>query len=1217
MTQQRGSDRDLGPVTKGLTHVGPLDPAKFNLHLLARYEIMGTTPGDSDAVFPVLRRFHGGDPVGHVSSRWFVKSGWTLVVLIGEPTVIIPPYPTKLLLLMLNRMTHPLHWLLGLLLVWWIQPGISLAQETVGDSTFYSENVYPIFVAHCVDCHGPDEQESQLRLDSRRSLLKGGDSGEPAVVPSEPDRSFLLHVIGGEDEDLRMPPDGDLLSTTDQATIRAWIESGAAMPELANDQERGADHWSFQPIQRPVVPDTGTDRKNPIDAFIIEKLQQNQLGLSPEADRRTLIRRLYLVMHGLPPTPSQIEQFLNNTSPTAWQDLVDEVLESPRYGERWARHWLDLIRFGETHGFETNRERPNAWRYRDWVIQALNEDKPYDQFIQEQIAGDALGEPIGTGYLVAGPHDIVKSPDINLTLMQKQDELSDLVNTTGTSLLGLTLGCARCHNHKFDPISQKDFYSIQAVFAGVEHGDRTLPVTPESQARLESLQPRIQNLQERLLPFIPKAGMPLVMIDEAETADAAGKIVEHRVEPAGEGINPGGTQPGFQSDPGTDKRTPNLSRGKYTWWKNTPHQDTVVYRPRVTGRHRLWISWGAGHSTHTQDARYILDLDGDLSTTDDQQEVARIDQRRLAEEQDVADDTATPNQSLWSGLFNAGSFLFSGQEALVVRGGTTGSAVTSDLIAWEPLSEASGTSSLVKPRLRPPVNSKQNIEWIVPVETRFVRFTILATNSSQPCLDELEIYAGGKNVALAEQGGVATCSSTLPGYDIHQLKHINDGRYGNPRSWISNEDGQGWIQIELPAPKQIDRIEWGRDRDGQFSDRVATQYRIEVSLDGESWRTIASSGDRMPFGTDGSKRPTYVFDGVEPEVAQQGRDALAELEQLLEEQRQLNQTPTVYAGMFNSPPATFRLYRGDPLAKREEVNPDTISLLGTLGLTNEAKEQERRLKFAKWVASRENPLTARVMMNRLWQFHFGTGIVSTPNDFGGNGVPPSHPELLDWLADEFMAQDWSLKEMHRQILLSQTWQQDSRPTPEGLSKDAASQLLWRFPPRRLEAEAIRDSMLLASGVLDLTMGGPGFSGFEVQLENVRHFFPKTRYGPEDFRRMVYMTVVRQERESVFGVFDCPDASQVVSRRSRSTTPLQALNLLNSEFTMTQSEFMAQRLAEANAADAAEQASTAFELCYGRPIADDELPLCVEFIQNEGLEQFCRALFNSNEFLFVP
>ena len=1110
----------------------------------------------------------------------------------------------------------------ALFIAWSLFSSIGLAQEseealTEVDNSVFSEKILPIFQTHCLECHGADEQESQLRLDSRRSLLQGGDSGEPAVVPGKPEQSFLLHVITVEDEDLSMPPDGGRLTLEQQTLIRKWIESGAAMPQLVDDPIKGANHWSFQPVTRPKVSKVDGITLHPIDALISRKLKQNDLTLSPRADRRTRIRRLYLVMHGLPPMPEQIEQFLNDDSPNAWTTLVDDVLESPRYGERWARHWLDLIRFGETQGFETNRERPNAWPYRDWVIEALNTDKPYDQFILQQIAGDALGEPIGTGYLVAGPHDIVKSPDINLTLMQKQDELSDLVNTAGTSFLGLTLGCARCHNHKFDPISQKDFYSIQAIFAGVEHGERKLPVSTASQTRLETLRPRIQQLQKTLRPFILKAGKALVLLDEAITSADLGSGVEHLAPPQGEGSNPAGTQPGFLSDPGSRERAPNLSQGKYTWWKNTPNKDVIVYRLEAEGWHRLWISWGAGHATHTQDARYILDRDGDPLTNEDQLEVARIDQRGLAEQQDADEAAAGPNQSLWSGLFPTGTYELTGQETLLVRGGETGSAITSDLVALEPLPNQPGKTRPPRPRLRPPVNGKRNVEWISPLKAQFVRFTILGTSGAEPCLDELEIFSEAENVALADGGGVATCSSTLPGYEIHQLKHINDGQYGNPRSWISNEAGKGWIQIELGQPSRIDRIEWGRDRIGKFSDRVATEYRIEASLDGETWKTIASSGDRLPFGTDGSQIPTYVFDDVAPEIAARGREALKELDQLSKEQEQLQKTPTVYAGTFKSPPPTYRLYRGDPLAKREEVNPDTISLLGSLGMTTKANEQERRLKFAQWIASRGNPLTARVIMNRLWQFHFGTGIVSTPNDFGGNGVPPSHPELLDWLADELMSQNWSLKKMHRQILLSSTWQQDSRPTEQGLTRDAGSQLLWRFPPRRLEAEAIRDSMLAASGVLNLTMGGPGFSGFEVQMENVRHFFPKTKYGPEDFRRMVYMTVVRQERESVFGVFDCPDASQVVSRRSRSTTPLQALNLLNSEFTMTQADLMAQRLHDASTPDPLAQAIRAFDLCYGRPITEDELSLSVDFIQDQGLEQFCRALFNSNEFLFIP
>jgi hypothetical protein len=304
------------------------------------------------------------------------------------------------------------------------------------------------------------------------------------------------------------------------------------------------------------------------------------------------------------------------------------------------------------------------------------------------------------------------------------------------------------------------------------------------------------------------------------------------------------------------------------------------------------------------------------------------------------------------------------------------------------------------------------------------------------------------------------------------------------------------------------------------------------------------------------------------------------------------------------------------MAKREQVAPDAIELMGSLGLAKDSPEQQRRLKFAAWIANRDNPLTARVIVNRLWQFHFGTGLVDTPSDFGANGTQPTHPKLLDWLARDFMDHGWSIKHVNRQILLSQTWQQDSRPRANALQADAASRLLWRFPIRRLQAEAIRDSMLAVAGVLDLTMGGPGFSGFEVQMENVRHYFPKKSYGTADWRRMIYMTKVRQESESVFGAFDCPDASQVTPRRGRSTTPLQALNLLNSIFVNQQAELFANRLRREAGESPSAQVRLAFRLCYSRDSTEDELTDAIRFIETYKLKQFARALLNSSELLFI-
>jgi hypothetical protein len=329
----------------------------------------------------------------------------------------------------------------------------------------------------------------------------------------------------------------------------------------------------------------------------------------------------------------------------------------------------------------------------------------------------------------------------------------------------------------------------------------------------------------------------------------------------------------------------------------------------------------------------------------------------------------------------------------------------------------------------------------------------------------------------------------------------------------------------------------------------------------------------------------------------------------------LNSTK-VYSGTFVQPGPTQRLYRGDPTAPREVVQPGAIASLVALSLNQDAPEQDRRVTLANWIVSPDNPLTARVMVNRLWQFHFGTGIVDTPSDFGANGTLPTHPELLDWLAAEFIESGWSIKKMHRLILTSQTWRQDSRPREEAMAIDASSRLLWRFPIRRLEAEGIRDCILAASGKLDLRVGGAGFSAFEVELENVRHYFPKKDYGPDDWRRMVYMTKVRMEKDSIFGVFDCPDGSQVTPRRSRSTTPLQALNLLNSRFVMQQAELFIERVHKERKS-VEDQVAYAYELSFGRKPQSDESKEAQEFIDQNGWLQFARALFNANEFVFIP
>ena len=1069
----------------------------------------------------------------------------------------------------------------------------------------YDKEIEPLLRKRCLGCHGEKKQKGKLRLDQLSNILRGGESGEPALVRGNSSSSHLVKLVAGLDPELVMPPRGKRLTAGEIGLLRAWIDQGARMP---GQEEKAAavklEHWAFRPpaANKPEIKPGGWG-KNPVDIFIHARLKEKGLGPSPRADRTSLIRRLRLVMHGLPPTPEEIEAFVADKRPDAWKRLVEDALQSDRYGERWARHWLDIVRFGETTGFETNRPRPTAWHYRDYVIRSFNEDKPYNQFVREQIAGDALGNAMATGFLVAGPHDIVKSPDINLTLMQRQDELADIINVTGTTFLGLTLGCARCHNHKFDPVSQRDYYSIQATFAGVQHAERVIRTEQKDPAPLDL---EISRLKEELGDSIRPSTEKLLLLDDTASFDGFGRGTTHLARHGKKSSRNGGRARGQAYDPGTSKRSGNISGGHYTLWDNQPGKDFAAWHPLLKGTYRIWLSWGSGHSTHSGNAKYLTDRDGNPETRNDQELIATVDQRRFS---DGSGDV--PQKELWSGLFDAGVHELHPASVILLRGGSKGATVTADVVLFE-LAEPKGFATR-QPIFRPPVNSRHNLDTFEPVEARFVRFTIEATNSSQPCIDELEIFSGGRNLALASLGTRSSCSSSLPGYAIHKLEHINDGKYGNNRSWIANEGGEGWVQLELPSPALIDRIEWSRDREGKFSDRVAIGYRIEAGLKESDLQLVASSRSRAGAEAPGIPSARFTFH------KEAGEKTLASLKRVVASRNQLagGKPVKAYVGTFRQPGPTYRLYRGDPMQKREEMNPGALEALSGFQLQKNAPEQQRRLAFARWLSDRRNPLTARVIVNRLWMHHFGSGIVTTPNDFGQNGTRPSHPLLLDWLSTELMDNNWSLKHIHRLLLLSSTFQQDNRPGKKGLELDSASALLWRFPPRRLEAEAIRDSILKASGVLDLTMGGPGFSGFTVIPENVNHFFPKNKYGPEDYRRMIYMIKVRQEQESVFGAFDCPDAGQVISKRSRSTTPIQALNLFNSSFALQMAGLLQKRLEQEAGPGNTDRIRLAFELCFGRKPGPEEAKEGERLVNQHGLQGLCRALFNSNEFVFIP
>jgi len=1077
----------------------------------------------------------------------------------------------------------------------------------------FAKDVAPIFQRHCADCHGAETQESNLRVDSKASLLRGGDLGEPAIVTGKGAKSFLVQVVAGVHDDVSMPPEGDRLTKSEISILRTWIDQGVVWPGQSGVAKITTNHWSFQKLNRPDIPAVASDwPSNAIDQFIYRSLSEKGLEPSPRADALELLRRLRLINHGLPPTAQQILEYATTES---YGKLVDEILESPHFGERWAAHWLDLVRFGETTGFEVNRERPNAFHYRDFVIKSFNDDKPYDQFVKEQIAGDQFGNDIGTGFLVAGPNDVVKSSDVNLTMMQRQDELADYINATSTTFLGLTVGCARCHNHKFDAITQRDYYALQAVFAGVRHGDRPLKPNAEHLKREQFVSARIRELETELLQFVDVPKGSLIHIDESTSGRIGVRGFEELRPKRGPVQNANGVGRGQKSDAGSAERLPNISGGSYIWWDHEDNPDLGRYHMLARGRYRIWLSWGAGPLSHSVDTQYVLDRDGDPDSKDDQSVIAEVNQQHFADGTKPAAE-----MPLWSGAYNAGVFDLTPAATVIVRRKSSGKAITTDLLLLEPVGSevvnAGDNSKPLRPKLRTAVTSTMNTELFNAVEAKYIRMTITACSSSQPCIDELSIFAGAENVGLSSLGAKATASSNLPGYEIHQIKHLNDGVFGNANSWISNESGKGWAQIELPKVKEVTRVEWARDRQGKFTDRIATKYTIEVSLDEKNWQQVASSGDRVPYQVSAPIELIYRFDDLPDKERITAEQKFKELKDLKSEYTELSTRTAVYAGTFTNPEVIHRLYRGDFKAPREVVNPDALEVFGTLGLTAESTDGERRAALANWIASDENPLTARVIVNRLWQFHFGTGIVDTPSDLGEAGTLPTHPQLLDYLASELIDHDWSLKHIHRLIMESSTYQQSSRPKPNAIAVDASARLLWRFPPRRMEAEVIRDSILQVSGSLDKRMGGSGFPGFMVQAENVRHYFPLAEFGPQHWRRMIYMTKVRQEKDSIFGVFDCPDASQVVDKRSRSTTPLQALNLFNSQFVIQQCEILAKRLETEFPNAVEQQVRHTLQSAFGRIAVKEEIDDAVRFVKEAGLIQFCRAVFNANEFVFV-
>ena len=941
----------------------------------------------------------------------------------------------------------------------------ALAADPAGNA-FFEQKVRPVLIEHCYECHSAEAKKlkGNLWLDSKAGWQKGGDSGKPIVVPGQPDESLLIRTIRHLEPDLEMPPKKPKLSEAVIADLVTWVKMGAPDPRDGSKLEaRRGDKswWALQPLAKRLAHDS-------IDGFINAKLADKKLPRNPPADPRALIRRMSYDVTGLPPTPEEVEAFTvahQADAQEAIEVLVDRLLASPRYGERWGRHWLDVTRFGESNGFERNFLIEDLWPWRDYVIRSINEDKPFNQFILEHLAGDVIGKgnpavEVGSAFLVAGPYDDVGNQDKVAQANIRAATLDDMITATGSGFLGLTIHCARCHNHKFDPIPTEDYYRLRSAFEGITHGRRVIASKDERDAY-------------------------------------------------------------------TSATTP---------------------------------------------------LEAEL--------------RKLEAERQSLDDALELRAKAAFGMFKP----------------------------TRPKIDASGTS-----------------ESFVPVEARHIRFVIESLTSDYQAgttrrakrgggggkLTEFQVWSANepaRNIALASNGTKAKGAKSATAEDFPEAygpQYCIDGMLGE--AWFIGEPAE--LTLTFAQTERINRITFINARGGREIDdskvRGATpcEYKVQVSLDGTSWTTLATDEGREPW------TPAHGIAKARREVVTaEEEQKLAALDQQITQTRaKLNRVPKlpmIWAGNYSQPKdLTFVHKGGDPMKPGETVAPASLAVLDHVAtpyaLKTDAAEGERRLALAKWITGDDNPLTAHVLANRVWQYHFGVGIVDTPSDFGFLGSRPTHPELLDYLALRLIRNGWKLKPLHREILLSRTYLQSSAYRPDAAREDKDARLLWRFPPRRLSAEEIRDTMLSVAGKLQLEpMGGPGFRLYKHTENNVSTYFPLDTHGPETYRRSVYHQNARASIVDILNDFDLPDTAIATPKRANTTTPLQALTLFNHTFTLDMATALAARL------DAKDPVGSVYGLAFQRPPTAKERTAANNLIAAHGRASFCRALLNANELLYL-
>ncbi len=965
----------------------------------------------------------------------------------------------------------------------WLFAAGAIAAEPADDQNpvDYQKEVKPILLQHCLRCHGPDEQQSDLRIDTGKFLIEGGISGA-AIVAGEPAESpLLLAVRGMSDEISQMPPEEeeDVLSAEEIDVLERWVAAGAVFPKDESPQPAAgekSEHWSFLPIMAPKIPAIEAEAvaHNPIDAFVLDRLKKEGLPPSPPADRATLIRRVSFDLIGLPPSPEEVRAFLADSQPDAYERLVDRLLASPMYGERWGRHWLDQARYADSDGY-TNDVPRVMWRYRDWVIDAINQDLPFDQFTVEQFAGDLLPNPTPEQIIATGFH---RCTQINHeggsdAEQYRVEAVVDRVSTTGSVYLGLTLGCARCHEHKFDPISQGEFYQLFAFLNSQDEPTYTVSLDVPEAALLPAAQQKVNAASAERTRHLEQS-KDARMAWETALAEAKPPVWKHA------------------------RPTKIASKAKASL--KLLDDDSILAEGKTPNQDEYELEWEVGE--------------------------APVEAIRL--------EVLTHDSLPGGGPGRAGNGNFVLNRAVV------------ELIA------ADGAAQAVK-ILDGRADHEQD------------KFPVSHALDGNPKTGWAINVGAGQGSIHTNRTAIFALESALPAKSRVRLRlSFHDKKYAIGRLRVSCSSTPASLALaEKPADLLAAAKAVGKDRTKEQTALLENAFR---QTDAELQRLDA--------------------------VLKQRQAELARLKSVA--------TTTTYTMRERKKPRdTFIHIRGDFLRPGKRVTPKTPSVFPAMKTIGETPN---RLDLANWLVDKENPLTARVTVNRTWQYFFGQGIVVTEGDFGLQGEPPSHPQLLDWLAAELVRKQWSMKQLHRLVVRSATYRQASRARPDLTAADPQNRLLARQTRMRVESETIRDAALAVAGLLSHKMHGP--SVFPPQPDTVMKMTRnpnrgwKVSPGEDRYRRGLYTYFWRNTPYAFLKLFNSPESNTTCTRRERSNTSLQALTLLNDEVFVEAAQGLAVRVLREAPQDDVQRIRYVFQICFSREPSAAELAALKTLLEEE-------------------